>query len=490
MRSWIQSVLGARKQPVRRPWSRRLCLEALEERAVPAVGGNNFLQTNVVANVPGVAANTDTNLVAPIGIADGTGGAFWVSDSGTNVSTLYGVTSTSSSVVALIVAIPGPGTAPNVTASPTGQTAPSADGTTFPIPGSGAGEGPASAAAFVFATSDGTIAAWDGKLSPDTQAIRLVDDSATGADFTGLTSAVAGTTSLIYVTDFRNGAVDAFGFTETSTGATTANIVYQSVPLAANAFQDPMAIHEHLAPYNIQNLGGNLFVTYAKVGADGSPVLRAGKGMVAEFDTSGKLIQTFSGNMDAPYGVALAPSGFGRFGGDLLVANTGTGTISAFNVSTGAFDGTLNDTGGQPLTISGLRALHFGNGVGGGLTSVLYFTASPTTGPAKGIFGSLSFASETSGAQADTAILQTELALHASAPAFQASLLTLLNSAESQLNQDMTNGVMLSKAQSDLLVALDNVTAANNPNIDQVALNAPEKVIDAAFLELVAEAFV
>jgi uncharacterized protein (TIGR03118 family) len=439
-----------------------------------------------VTNVAGMAALTDPNLVNPIGIADGTGGDFWVSDSGTNVSTLYGVSTTSASVSGLVVAIPGPlASQSNVTASPTGQTAPSADGTTFEIPGAGKGEGAGSSAAFIFATSDGTIAAWAGALSPNTRAITIVDESATGADFTGLTSGLVGTTSNIYVTDFRNDAVDVFDFN-------SATSTYQEVPLSslsAKAFQDPKATKEGLTPYNIQNSGGDLFVTYAKVGGDGNPVVGDGKGLVAEFNTNGTLIQTFSGHMDAPYGVTLAPTGFGEFGGDLLVANTGTGTVSAFNVSSGAFVGTLNDTAGKTLTINGLRALHFGNGNGGGVAGVLYFTASPTTGPAKGLFGSLTFVSETSKVQSDTAILQTELALSASEPALQSSLLTLLNSAKTQLNQDVTNGVTLTTAQSDLLTAIDNVTTANNPAIDQVALNSPAAVIDALFLELVDVAF-
>jgi uncharacterized protein (TIGR03118 family) len=479
--------MRARKGAARRPLSPTLRLEWLEERAVPTAGfqaGNSFLQANVVANVSGVAANTDPNLVHPFGIADGKGGPFWVSDSGTNVTTLYSIPSSATgpnpNVNGLVVAIPGPnGSAPNVTTSPTGQTAPSADGTSFQIPGTGPGMGTGSSVAFLFATADGTIAAWDGKLQPNTRAVTVVDDSARGADFTGLTSGLIGGQSFIYVTDVRNGTIDVF------------NSSYQSVPLSslsANAFQDPQAMKEGLTPYNIQNLGGNLFVTYAKLGPDGNPVLGKGQGLVAEFDTSGNLIQTFKGHMDAPYGVALAPSSFGRFGGDLLVANTGTGTISAFNPKSGAFEGTLDGTAGRPLVINGLKALHFGNGAGGGEAGVLYFTADPTTGPAKGLFGSLSFVQETKGAQNDTAILQTELALHVNDPALQSSLLSQLTTAQTRLDLDEANGVTLSQAQKDLLTALNNVTAANNPAINQVALKSREAVIDMLFEKLLDEA--
>jgi uncharacterized protein (TIGR03118 family) len=455
-----------------------------------AVTGNDFLQVNLVANVAGVAANMDPNLIRPFGISEGPGGPFWVSDSGANVSTLY---NTAGMPNALVVAIPGPdGSAANVTTSPTGQINPAAEGTGFLIPGAGPGHGVA--AAFLFATADGTIAAWDPSLSPNTEAVTVVDNSGQGASFTGLASgtiSVNGTaSSFLYAVDFRNGKIEVFDSSYKQVFPSS------SSPLAADAFQDPK-VPPGFSPYNVQQLGGTLYVTYARVGADGNPVLGAGQGFVDAFSTTGKLIARFQGqgHLDAPFGLALVPtSGTGfaqsRFAGDLLVANTGTGTIAAFNPTTGQFVGLLNNGAGQPLTIPGLRALQFGNGHGGGTVGVLYFTADPTQGPAQGLFGSLSFVPETRGAERDTGILQTELAKNAGNPGTQANLLALLGVAQTMLQQDVSNHVPLTQAQSDLQAALSNVLTANTSIIDQAIQSfAHDKHLANEFFRLVGIAF-
>jgi uncharacterized protein (TIGR03118 family) len=477
----------------RQPVPFRPTLECLEDRrllSAAAVTGNDILEVILVANVAGVAANTDPNLIRPIGISDGPAGPFWVSDSGANVSTLY---NTAGMPNALVVAIPGPnGSAPNVTTSPTGQINPAADGTVFLIPGTGPGHGVP--AAFIFATADGTIAAWDPSLSPITEAVTVVDASGQGASFTGLASGTITTggtaNSFLYAADFRNGKIDVFdsSFQPVSPSA--------SSPLAPGAFQDAK-IPPGFSPYNIQQLGGNLFVTYAKVGPDGKPVLGAGQGFVDEFSTTGKLLARFQGQgqLDAPFGLALVPtSGAGfaqsRFAGDLLVANTGTGTIAAFNPTNGHFVGLLNNAAGQPLTINGLRGLQFGNGNGGGTAGVLYFTADPTRGPAQGLFGSLNFVPETRGAETDTTILQTELAKNAGNLDTQSNLLSVLAGAQNMLNQDVTNHVRLTQAQSDLHAALANVLTANTAIIDQpIQSVAHDKHLDDEFFRLVEAAF-
>jgi uncharacterized protein (TIGR03118 family) len=458
--------------------------------AAAAVTGNDFLQVNLVANVAGLAANTDPNLIHPTGISDGPAGPFWVSDSGANVSTLY---NTAGNPNALVVAIPGPnGSAPNVTTSPTGQINPAADGTVFLIPGMGPGHG--APAAFIFATADGTIAAWDPMLSPITEAVTVVDNSGQGASFTGLASGTITTNgtanSFLFAADFRNGKIDVFDSSFQPVSPSS-----PSSPLAANAFQDSK-VPPGFSPYNVQQLGGTLFVTYAKVGPDGNPVLGAG-GVVDAFSTTGQLLTRFQGqgHLDAPFGLALVPTsgtGFARskFAGDLLVANTGTGTIAAFNPTTGHFVGLLNNAAGQALTVPGLHSLQFGNGNGGGAAGVLYFTADPTRGPAQGLFGSLSFVPETGGAERDTAILQTELAKNAGNPGAQANLLSLLGVAQNMLNQDITNHVPLTQAQSDLNTALTNVLTANTAIIDQAILSfAHDKHLDDEFFQLVESAF-
>jgi uncharacterized protein (TIGR03118 family) len=458
--------------------------------AAAAVTGNDFLEVFLVSNVGGIAANADPNLILPTGISDGPGGPFWVSDSGANVSTLY---NTAGMPNPLVVAMPGPdGSAPNVTTSPTGQINPAADGTVFLIPGTGPGHGVP--AAFIFATADGTIAAWDPGLSPITEAVTVVDDSGQGASFTGLASGtitVNGTAqSFLYAADLRNGKIDVFDSSYQPVSPSS------SSPLAAGAFQDAK-VPAGFSPYNVRQLGGNLFVTYAKVGPDGNPVLGAGQGFVDEFSTTGQLITRFQGqgNLDAPFGLALVPtSGAGfaqsKFAGDVLVANTGTGTIAAFNPANGHFVGLLNNAAGQTLRINGLRGLQFGNGNGGGTAGELYFTADPTQGPAKGLFGSLNFVSETRTAEMDTAILQTELAANAGNPATQSNLLSILSAAQTMLNQDITNHVPLTQAQSELHAALTNVLTANTAIIDQVIGSlAHDKHLNDEFFRLVETAF-
>jgi hypothetical protein len=269
-----------------------------------------------------------------------------------------------------------------------------------------------------------------------------------------------------------------------------------SSPLAADAFLDAK-IPPGFSPYNIRQLGGTLYVSYAKVGPDGNPVLGAGQGFVDAFSTTGQLITRFQGqgHLDAPFGLALVPTGGtgfaqSKFAGDLLVANTGTGTIAAFNPTDGHFAGLLNNAAGQPLTIDGLQALQFGNGNGGGTAGVLDFTADPAQGPATGLFGSLNFVPETTGAERDTAILQTELANNAGNPATQSNLLSVLGAAQNMLNQDVTNHVPLTQPQSDLQTALTNVLAANTGIIDQAIQSlAHDKHLDGEFFQLVGTAF-
>jgi uncharacterized protein (TIGR03118 family) len=450
---------------------RRPLLEALEDRML--LSGNNFLQVDLTANVAGVAANTDPNLVNPIGISEGGKGPFWVSDFGTNLSTLY---NSAGSRAGLFVSIPGPnGSAGNATASPTGQVN-NGDPNVFLIPGAGNNQ----AAVFIFATEDGTIAAWNPALgvAGPVNAVTVVPDSGNGASFTGLASGTVTsgmtTSTFLYAADFRNGTIDVF------------NSAFKSVALSslsAHAFQDAK-IPADFSPYNIQDLGGNIYVTYAKVGADGQPVVGEGQGFVDEFSTSGVLKQRFSGHLDAAYGVQIAPAGFGKFGGDLLVANTGTGQISVFNPANGKFVATLNDAAGMPLTIDGLRALQFGNGNGGGLAGVLYFTADPTHGAARGLFGSLTFVSETSLAQFDTAVLQTELAIHAGNPGVEAGLLAMLKLADQALAKDTANNVTLTPAQEAAFTALNNVLTPDTPIIGEAVLHFPQQMLDALFLDL------
>ncbi|QOY85186.1 TIGR03118 family protein [Paludibaculum fermentans] len=295
-----------------------------------------FHQTNLVSNIPGMAVTTDANLKNPWGIAMSPASPFWISDNGTGLSTLY---NTAGTKLGLEVTIPGNGT-------PTGQVF---NGT----PGAFNGD------AFIFATEDGKIAGWRGGLG--TNAEVLQDFSGQGAEFKGLAIGTNGGVVTLYAADFANGKIDVL----TDGGG---------VPPSGN-FTDP-GLPSGFAPFNIQNLGGALYVTYAKVGVGGDDEAGPGNGFVSKFDLNGNFIQRVitQGALNSPWGLAIAPAGFGSLGGKLLVGNFGDGKINAFDLN-GTLVGTLADLGGNPLVNSGLWGLAFGNGKQGGNANSLYLTA-------------------------------------------------------------------------------------------------------------------
>lgn len=334
-----------------------------------SAGAQNFIQRNLVSDGFTPAATIDANLVNPWGISASGTSPFWLSNNGTGTSTLY---RTNGAKVPLTVAIPGAGGA--AASAPTGQVFNSS--TQF-ITG-------VNPARFIFATEDGTISAWNG----GTKATLKVDNSASGSIYKGLAIGNVGKNSFLYAADFANNRIDVFdgGFAPTSL---TGNFVDPTAPV-------------NYAPFNIQNLGGKLFVTYAKTGGGADEVDGAGFGFVSEFDTNGNFVKRIASGTDAggtvaalnaPWGLAIAPNGFGGFGGDLLVGNFGNGQILAFDAQSGAFDGALRDANGNILTIDGLWALQVGNGAAGGFRDKVYFTAGPG-GELHGLFGSLAAAPE------------------------------------------------------------------------------------------------
>ena len=164
-------------------------------------------------------------------------------------------------------------------------------------------------------------------------------------------------------------------------------------PSLAGSFTDPN-LPAGYAPFNIQNIGGNLYVTYALKGGK-DEVAGPGLGILSVFDTNGNFLNrlTTGGALDAPWGMAVAPSSFGKFAGDLLVGNFGDGTINAFNLTSGVFDGQLTGPGGTPLVIDGLWGLSSGNGAAGGSADTIYFSAGPNN-EANGAFGVITFVPE------------------------------------------------------------------------------------------------
>ncbi len=331
-------------------------------------GAAGYKQTDLVSDISGLGI-MDSNLKNPWGLSFLPGSPIWVSNQGTNTVTLYPVMgSTGVSASPFTVNIPptgGPG--------PTGQVAnPSMSG--FNVGNGGNGQ----PGLFIFANLNGSISAWNG--SPLTQAFAQV--STPNASYTGL-AINQGDTMLYAANDAGSGSIVVFN---SSFGPATG--------LALNPFATPTAIaNAGLVPFDVKDIGGNVFVTYALSGHVPQTLATPGHGAVAEFSENG----TFEGmstpsadsKLASPWGIALAPKGFGAFGGDLLVGNFayGQSVINAFNPANWAFEGSISiDSGGQPP--GGLWSLAFGGGGNDGNPNTLFFTDG-LNGEKDGLFGAL-----------------------------------------------------------------------------------------------------
>jgi uncharacterized protein (TIGR03118 family) len=310
------------------------------------VFGSPFAQTNLVSNVPGLAANLDPDLRNPWGVSHSATSPFWISNQVSNNSVLY-----NSSIVkqGLIVSVPP--TAPPPT-GPTGQVNNSFGAGNFVENGA-----PAS---FIFATLAGSIDAWNSSNGTTASIVA----STPGAVYTGLAIGTNGTANFLYAANFAGGRIDVFN---SSFAPTT----------PSGSFTDPN-LPTGYVPYNIQNVGGKLYVQYAQV----DPITHeaaegAGLGVVNVFDTNGNFLQRIhaGGPLNAPWGIAVAPAGFGEFGGDILVGNFGDGTINAFDPITGDFLGALKDSSGNPIVNDGLWALDFRAPGSGFDPNTLFITA-------------------------------------------------------------------------------------------------------------------
>jgi uncharacterized protein (TIGR03118 family) len=328
---------------------------------------NKYIVHNLVSDLPNTADHQDANLVNPWGISFSATSPFWISNNHSGTSTLY---DTSGTPLPLVVKIP----------TPTAGSGGAPTGTLFN--GSQSFVGPnGKPANFIFCTEDGTIVGWNS--GDQTQAKVLIDNSAAGAIYKGCTLGSSPDAPILYAADFHNGRIDAWGG--------------DLKPIQnANAFKDP-AVPAGFAPFNIQTLNKTLYVTYAKQDDNKKDdVPGAGNGYVSTFDAAGTLLKHLieKGNLNSPWGVAIAPDGFGDFAGKLLVGNFGDGAINAFDAGDGGLSGTLHDTADKPIAIPGVWALAFGNGGRGGDPATLYFTAG-TGGPngealeTHGLFGSI-----------------------------------------------------------------------------------------------------
>ncbi len=317
---------------------------------------NTYRQHNLVSDGSVPADVVDHDLVNAWGVAFNPNGFVWVVNNGTSTSTLYDGTGAKA---ALVVTIPG--------GAPTGIV----------FNGSNDFKQRGQPARFIFASESGAITAW---VPPAVVADLAVDNSASGALYKGLALGGNGAGHLLYATDFKNGRVDVFD----------ANFAPVQV---AGGFKNRF-LPAGYAPFGIQNVNGDIVVTYARQDPNGpDEVAGPGNGYVAIFDADGTLLRHFNDHqkLNAPWGVALAPAGFGRFGGMLLIGNFGDGTIAAYDAASGEFRGQLRGTDKQVLKIEGLWGFAFGNGVAGQMPDTLYFAAGPKdeTG---GLYGTLTFA--------------------------------------------------------------------------------------------------
>jgi uncharacterized protein (TIGR03118 family) len=332
---------------------------------------NAYKVTLLVSDLPG-AAVPDANLKNAWGVAFSPAGSpFWIADNAAGLSTLYDGDGTIVPLVVKIPCPPNPGQGSNcpTSASPTGMvwnptTNPS---TAFLVPGT------STPAAFLWATEDGTISAWAGGSS----ATIAVDNSQTGpgAVYKGLAFGVNTSGVFLFATNFRAGTIDVFDHTY-APAATDGGFVDPGIPAG-------------YAPFGIQNINGDLFVTYAKQNAQKhDDVAGTGHGFVDVFDTDGHLLRRFArrGTLNSPWGVARASFAFGRFSGDILVGNFGDGRINVFD-SDGNFLDQLDRPNGQPLSIDGLWTLTLGGGAKSS-PDTLYFTAGPN-GEMDGLFGTI-----------------------------------------------------------------------------------------------------
>ena len=343
--------------------------------AVGAQGGSFYQQKNLVSDLAGVAKLQDPNLVNAWGLSHSPTGPWVVSDNGTGLSTQY---KSNGMGVPPVVTIPLPGGGPG--AAPTGNVF---NSTSDFVVTEGSASGPSQ---FIFATEDGTISGWNPNVDL-THAIIAVDRSTVrqgkflGVVYKGLATGRNNSGNFLFATDFRFGTVEMFDATFTLVKTFTDPALASDCPLRGQCF----------APFGIQNIGGNLYVTFAlQNAAHHDDVGGAGNGFVDVFDTNGNLMRRFAsqGTLNSPWGLALAPAKFGQFSNDVLVGNFGDGRINAFDHDSGAFLGQLQGQNGQPISINGLWGVAFGNGGLAGDTTTLFF-ASGLNDEADGLFGSI-----------------------------------------------------------------------------------------------------
>jgi uncharacterized protein (TIGR03118 family) len=349
-------------------WAAALTASVLSAVAVPAAFAaasaapehNDFRQTNLISDLGSQGAQVvDPNLKNPWGLALGPASPLWVADNNAGVATIYAINpgGTRAQKVNATVTLPGGRASTGDGPSPTGQVFNPTRG--FVVT-SKAGSGPA---LFIFSAEAGQISAWSPVADPFVTgtATGQVEFSSPTAVYKGLAIASTGDRTFLYASNFHDGTVDVF------------NSHFQLVHLPGS-FRDP-AIPAGYAPFGIQELGGHLYVTYAlQNAARHDDVSGPGHGFIDIFTSNGFLVERLAsrGTLNSPWGLALAPGGFGPFSGQLLAGNFGDGRINAFGRFSGHFSGQLRNQQGQPITIDDLWALRFGTQTTGGTRTLLF----------------------------------------------------------------------------------------------------------------------
>lgn len=335
----------------------------------PILASNQYQQTNLVANKPGIAAVTDPNLINPWGVSRSSANPWWVSDNNAGVATLY---SGVGAIVPLVVTIPP--SDPNVASSG------SPTGTIFNRTMDFAIK-PGMPAIFLFVTEDGAISGWNPGVNPTKAQIVVNQKNKSvfkGASIATVNTPLRGTHNYLYVADFRQARVEVF------------DTNFNRVESFEDAFEN-YSVDAGYAPFNVQNIGGNLYVSYAKQdAAKHDNVDGTGFGFVRVFSPTGQLIQRLERGswLDAPWGMVQASSDFGPYSHDILIGNFGSGRIAAFDPITGRFKDFLRDSKSAPIWIDGLWGLSFGNDAVAGPATTLYFASGPNH-EQDGLFGSL-----------------------------------------------------------------------------------------------------
>jgi uncharacterized protein (TIGR03118 family) len=324
--------------------------------APPMVSNTLFTVSSLVADSGSGAAHTDARLINPWGIAFNPTGFVWVANNGSDSSTLYDGNGVPQS---LVVATP---------AAPTGIVFNGSSD--FKITQNGV----TAASPFIFAGENGSISAWSPTVNRN-NALTIVDGAGAQAVYKGLAIATYNSANYLYAADFHNNRIDVY------------DAAFNKATLPGG-FQDT-GLPAGYAPFGIQAIGDRIYVSYAQRAVVGDDDVKgAGLGAIDVFDTAGNLVKQLvrGGALNAPWGMALAPSNFGTYSGKLLVANFGDGKINAYDTATGALAATVSKADGSAVVIDGLWGIAFGPGVNSQPTNTLFFTAGPGD-EAHGLYG-------------------------------------------------------------------------------------------------------